>query len=153
VIEGICLSNAPDAPDAIRPPHIYPPVFFAWPAPVSLTPGDSVYVELDARPIRREYVWTWESRILDAKGGHKAHFNQSTFFGVPLSASALRKAGASYTPTLTEDGRIARLILELMNSRMSVGEIANRVRTEFPSRFADRDDALSQVARLSQRYG
>jgi hypothetical protein len=36
---------------------------------------------------------------------------------------------------------------------MSVGEIANRVRTEFPSRFADRDDALSQVARLSQRYG
>ncbi|MGH9371407.1 MAG: 50S ribosomal protein L11 methyltransferase, partial [Vicinamibacterales bacterium] len=60
VAEGIHLSNAPDAPHAIRPQQIYGTVFFPWPAPVALSVGDLVIVNLEARLIREDYVWTWK---------------------------------------------------------------------------------------------
>jgi hypothetical protein len=65
----------------------------------------------------------------------------------------LRKRAASYTPTLTEDGRITRRVLESMDGGISVGEIAKLVSTEFPERFQGPKDALSHVSDLAQRYG
>lgn len=48
----------------------------------------------------------------------RASFKQSTFFGVPLSAAKLRKRAAGYVPSLTEEGRIARQVLESMNDTL-----------------------------------
>jgi hypothetical protein len=83
----------------------------------------------------------------------KAEFAQSTFFGVPLSAGRLRKRGASYTPTLNEEGRIARFVLDSMSQSVPVGEIARRLESEFTERFQDPRDTLSYVADLAQKYG
>ena len=86
-------------------------------------------------------------------GAEKANFAQSTFFGAPLSPATLRKRAASYRPTLSEDGRIARLVLDSMNDGVSVGEIATLVSSEFSARFPRPEDALSHVADLSRQYG
>jgi protein arginine N-methyltransferase 1 len=155
VSDGVFLSNAPDAPDAIRPRHIYGTVFFPWPVPVALKTGDVVTVDLEARLIRHDYIWSWKTRVLDqgSSGVDKADFTQSTFFGAPLSPATLQKRAASYTPTLNEDGRIARFVMNSMNDGLSVGEIAKLASNEFSLRFPRPEDALSHVADLSRQYG
>ena len=74
--------------------------------------GDVVTVDLEATLVRNDYVWSWKTHVLDQgrAGGDKANFTQSTFFGAALSPGTLQKRAASYTPTLSEDGRIARFV-------------------------------------------
>jgi type I protein arginine methyltransferase len=155
VAPGVHLSNAPDAPAEIRVERCYPNAMFPWPTPVPLAAGDHVIVLLEAVLAGEDYVWNWKTCVLDQgrAGAEKANFSQSTFFGVPLSPVRLHKRGASYTPTLTEDGRITRFVLESMNVPVSLGEIACRLSSEFADRFPRHKDALSYVADLAQRYG
>jgi SAM-dependent methyltransferase len=155
VSEGVHLSNAPDARDDIRPESIYGTIFFPWLAPVRLAAGDLVHVDLEARLIGQDYVWRWQTSVLDQgrAGADKADFTQSTFFGAPLSPDQLRKRGAGYTPTLNENGQIARFVLEAMGSGVTLGEIARRVSDEFSTRFPRPQDTLSYVADLAREYG
>jgi hypothetical protein len=154
VSDGVYMSNAPDAPEAIRP-VVYGTVFVPWAVPVALDAGDIITVDLEARLIRCDYIWSWKTRVLDQgpSGADKANFNQSTFFGAPLSPATLQKRAANYSPTLREDGLIARFILESMNEGVSLGEIARLVSTKFSGRFPNSQDALSHVADLSRQYG
>jgi protein arginine N-methyltransferase 1 len=153
--DGIYLSNSPDAPESIRPKHIYGTVFFPWTKPVALTRGDRVIVDLEARLIREDYIWSWKTRVLHQgqSAAEKANFAQSTFFGMPLSPAQLLKRAASYTPTLTMDGRIVSFVLSAMNDEVSIGEIARLLSIEFPARFPRLQDALGYVADVSRRYG
>jgi hypothetical protein len=82
----------------------------------------------------------------------KAKFKQSTFFNMPVSPARLRKRAADHVPTLNEDGELDRLILELMASGTSVGEIACRVSERFPTHFCRWEDALTRVGELSEKY-
>jgi len=82
----------------------------------------------------------------------KADFKQSTFFGVPLSLSQLRKRAAGHIPVLDEDGQIDRQVLALMDRENSLGDIARRIQDLFPARFALWRDALTRVGGLSMKY-
>ena len=149
--DGIWMSNAPDAAEADRP-TIYPTLFFPWPAPVELDTGDRITVQLDATLMREDYLWTWRTHIAGEGGHEKAAFTQSTFFGLPVSPPTLRKRAASSVPSLNEDGRMARAVLEAMNEGVPLGEIAQRITTSFAGRFARPSDALSFVVDLAKRY-
>jgi protein arginine N-methyltransferase 1 len=153
VFNGVHISNAPDAPDVIRP-VVYGTVFLPWPTPVTLEAGDVVTVDLEAKLIRHDYIWNWKTRVSDQEtsGADKANFIQSTFFGAPLSPATLHTRSGSHTTTLSEDGRIARFVLESMNDGISLGEIAQLVSIEFSARFPRPQDALSHVADLSRQY-
>ena len=149
--DGIWMSNAPDAADADRP-TIYPTLFFPWPLPVELEIGDRITVQIDATLMREDYIWTWRTDIADEGGKNKTAFTQSTFFGLPLSPLTLRKRAASAVPSLNEDGRIARAVLEAMNEGVPLGEIARRIEAGFAGRFPHPGDALNFVVELSRRY-
>ncbi len=155
VADGILLSTAPDAPEAIRPPRIYGTALFPWPRPVSLSVGDVVTVEIAAALRGGDYVWSWNTSVLDAgrPDAVKARFRQSTFHGTPLSPARLRQRAHSYVPTLNEDGRIARLALDAMDGRASLRDIAERLAAAFPARFARPIDALTYLGGLSLQYG
>ena len=155
VAPGVHLSNAPDAPKNIRPETIYGTIFFPWPSPVPLAPGDRVEVDLEARLVGADYVWRWRTSVLDQgrKDASKADFTQSTFFGVPLSPAQVRKRGAGYVPSLNENGRIARTVLDAMAEGVPLGDIARRLSIEFAARFPRPQDTLSYVADLSEEYG
>jgi len=81
--EGIRVSNHPSAPETI-----YGIGFFPFSQPVELIEGDRVTVRLAADLVNDGYVWRWDTEVPE-----KASFKQSTFFGVPLSMSHLRKSG------------------------------------------------------------
>jgi len=147
--DDIGFSNAPGAPELI-----YGQAFFPWSHPVELAVGDNVSVSMTATLVGQDYVWSWESRVLDgrASGRAKADFRQSTFLGAPLSPAKLVKRSADYVPSLTEEGRLDRLILESLDARTPLGRIADHVLATFPTRFSSWNEALARVADLSTKY-
>jgi len=91
VVEGVEISNAPDAPAHVRPTLVYEPVFFPWPRPLVLEAGDVVSLELKASLLHDEYVWAWKTQARRGNGETKGVFNQSTFLGTPLSLERFRR--------------------------------------------------------------
>lgn len=146
LVDGVTFSTSP-----IEPELIYGSAFFPFSEPVAIAAGDEVAVALQADLISDDYVWRWNTTV---KQGEKikAAFQQSTFFGAPLSPSQLRRGSSEFQPTLNEDGQIAQFIIERMSGQSSVGEIADQVLAQFPTRFANRQNALTHVGALAQQY-
>ncbi|MGA9755875.1 MAG: class I SAM-dependent methyltransferase [Desulfobaccales bacterium] len=147
---GVSFSNRPG-----ESPGVYAKYFFPWPEPMNLEAGDVVSVDLAANLVGDDYLWRWDTRILDESqpGRLKAEFRQSTFLGAPVSPASLKQRASTHVPVLTEDGRIDRFILELMDGQSSLGEISRRLSVEFPARFAGENEAMARVGDLSLNYG
>jgi protein arginine N-methyltransferase 1 len=143
------FSNAPSAPDTI-----YSSLFFPWTRPVSLEPGQTVRVDLEALLIEDDYVWRWITCIEPLAGSAATliHFDQSQLTGQVLSAAQLRRKAADYVPHLSEQGRLRRRTFELMDGAVSLEEIARRLAAEFPECFPRWEQALSYAGRISQEY-
>lgn len=148
--EGVTVSNHPAAPETI-----YQSIFFPWPTPVALAEGDIVAVTLHANLVGEDYLWRWDSRVLDQgdPARVKARFEQSNFFGVPLPPGHLRKRSESHTPALSEDGQVDAFVLALMDGKTPLGDIARELGTRFPDRFPTWQEALNKAGDLSVRYG
>jgi protein arginine N-methyltransferase 1 len=147
--DGIHFSNAPGETELI-----YGSAFFPLIEPVSLSPGDRAQVKIKADLVEDDYIWSWSTSVFASGDDRKApaRFDQSTFFGAPLSPGKLRKKADSYAPRLNEDGLIDRYILDLMSNELTQGEIARRVTERYPRRFKDWRAALTRVATLSSKY-
>ena len=144
--DGIGFSNAPSAPEAI-----YGSLFFPWISPVSLTPGQVVKVDLEAKLFDANYVWRWTTHIepLARSSVPCIHFDQSQLAGTLISAAQLQRKAADYVPCLSEEGLLRRRTLELMDGRNSLDEIAHRLAREFPERFPKWEQALSYAGEIS----
>ena len=81
LIDGICLSNHPAALTMI-----YGAGFFPFSQPVEVKEGERIELQLAADLVQDSYVWRWETDFPNV------NFKQSTFYGVPLSATQLRKS-------------------------------------------------------------
>lgn len=146
--EGVSFSNAPGTPKTI-----YGSLLFPWTQPVSLAPGQAVCASLEAKLVESEYVWRWNTRIEAREGpGSPVHFEQSQLGGAVLSASKLHRMAADFLPILSEEGRLRRRVLELMDGQLSLEGIAQRLAKEFPQRFSGWQQALSYAAAVSQEY-
>ena len=66
---------------------IYGQGFFPFSRPVAVREGERVNVKLRADLVQGDYVWSWATDFTD----QKIRFEQSTFFGVALSAKELRR--------------------------------------------------------------
>jgi len=149
--EGVGFSNAPDSKN---PAKVYGRSFFPWTRPVELKEGDQVNVRLEAKLVGDDYIYRWETTIKAPKNPQqiKAHFNQSTFYGEPLSLSSLRKQSDAYIPELNPEGLIDHYILSQMTSQAPLGEIAKQLAERFPDKFARWQDALTRVGELARKY-
>ena len=101
--------------------------------------------------LENDYMWRWTAQI-DSPGGSGSplRFEQSQLSGAVLSLAKLRRSASDYVPQLSEDGRLDRRALELMDGKNSLEEIARHLAAEFPRRFARWQQALSYAAKLSQ---
>jgi protein arginine N-methyltransferase 1 len=147
--DGIGFSNAPCGRKTV-----YGSLFFPWPQPVPLEPGQSVAVNLEAKLIEEDYVWRWTTQIEphDGSGASLIHFEQSQLAGEVFSAAKLHRQASAYVPHLSEEGRLRRRTFELMDGEVSLGEIARQLAAEFPERFHRWEQALSYVGAISQEY-
>jgi protein arginine N-methyltransferase 1 len=145
--DGVHFSNTPGEPELI-----YGSTFVPLSRPVPLAACDTVSVVLQAKLVGDDYIWRWNTRVHDCSGPVKAHFEQSTFYGVPRSPARLRKRAGNHVPVLNDVGKVDRLILELMSDNLALTDIARRISVQFPTRFVKWQDALARVAELSEKY-
>jgi len=144
--DGVEFSNAPGGGAAV-----YGSALFPFLEPVQLEIGDDAQVRLSANLVADDYLWRWHSTIR-RQGIVKTEFQQSTFFGTPLSPHQLRRRASNFSPTLNDDGQIVGFVLARMTGAHSLGEIAGQLLAEFPTRFANQKAALAKVSELSQRF-
>jgi len=79
--DGIGFSNHPAAPEMIYGNGLFP-----FSQPVQVTEGDRITLRLEGKIVGDDYVWRWDTEF------PKTSFKQSTFYGVPLSRTLLKKA-------------------------------------------------------------
>jgi len=148
--EGVGLTNAPGTPETI-----YGAQFFPWQTPVALTVGQRVCVKLEAKLVEDDYFWRWTTDIEppNGAGGARIHFEQSSLHGEVISLGALEKRASAHVPQLSEEGRIRRRALEMIDGHASLEDIARRLAAEFPSRFTRWQQALSYAGTISEELG
>ena len=146
--EGVTFSNSPLSGER----HIFGQAFFPWPEPLNLCGGDEVRVQLRSDAVGSGYIYGWETIVRGKDGGTRAAFHQSDFLGQALSSDRLRKLSSSFTPTLSEDGRIAQMILNGAASGLRLEQIARKVSASFPHRFAAWTDAQTRVSQVASEF-
>jgi len=147
--DGVQFSNAPGAANLI-----YGQALFPWPEPVSLEAGDVVEVELHAKLTGAEYEWRWMT-VATAGAEHgcvKADFRQSTLSALPLSAAFLHKTAPAHVCTISEEGELARFVLERMDGTRSQEAIASDLVDRYGARFEGRSQARTFVSAVAVRY-
>ena len=146
LIDGVGFSNAPGDAELI-----YGQGFFPFQQPLAVAAGDQINVRLEARLIKDDYVWRWDTALV-SEGKIKSCFKQSTLFGAPLSVAQLHKHAGPYVPKINEEGAVTRFVLSKMDGGNSNEQIAAALATDFSSRFRNQTEALDFVADMSDKY-
>jgi protein arginine N-methyltransferase 1 len=147
LFDGIGYSSGPNGTAVI-----YGQVFLPWPEPVRVSDGVEIRVRLCADPVGSNYVWRWETHI-GAHNGEIAHdFRQSTFQGASFTPDALRRRAADFVPLLSENGQADRWLLQAMDGKASLQEMAQAAAQRFPTIFLRWEDALHRAAELARQF-
>ena len=147
--ENVGFSNAPDQAELI-----YGSIFFPFLEPVSLNIGDTVSIDIHANLVGDNYIWRWDTKIFSNSNPDQiiVDFKQSSFDGMPLSLSQLKKRAANYKPDLNDDGILIIEVMKMMEQGLILEDIAHKVTKKFPERFPDWQHALARVGELSIKY-
>lgn len=146
---GVGFSNAPEQPEAI-----YGSAFFPFSEPLTVETGDFIDVDLRADLVGDDYVWSWSTWFgpTVGEGRSEQRFAQSSFFASPLSPGFLGRRASDHKPALIQEGRVARLVLDLVDGNRTHQEIAEALAAAWPADFADSGQALQRVIEVSERY-
>ncbi len=149
LFEGVGFSNAPGQPELI-----YGQVFFPFAEPIAVQTGETMSVDLRAQLVHDDYVWQWTTAWSpsDPARGPAVRHQQSSFFGVPVSAERLRPVEQGHRPRLNAEGRLERDVLGAMTGERSVEELARQLLSDYPGRFANEQQALEFVRDRSTRF-
>ena len=147
MLDAIGYSTGPGAANSI-----YGQMFFPWSAAVAVEQGDQIQVRLQADLVGDDYVWQWETRIPANQFGPERHFKQSTLQGMVLSPESLRRRVANFVPKLSESGEADRWLLQAIDGKASLQEIAQAAAQRFPRIFPRWEDALRRAADLAAEF-
>lgn len=147
LLEGITYSSGPSSSKTI-----YGQVFLPWLEAVPVQGGQQICVNLQANLVGGEYIWQWETKVRGNENGDGRHFEQSTFQGANFTPQALRRRAADYVPTLSEDGQVDRWLLQAMDGKTSLQQMAQAAAERFPSVFPRWEDALHRAAELTRQF-
>jgi protein arginine N-methyltransferase 1 len=147
--EGAGFSNSPSEIETV-----YGSMFFPWEHPVELAQGDTICAQMEAKLAGNDYVWRWATQVNPAGLGGRTRdkFDQSTLNGLVISPLPLRKGASDHVARLSDDGVMARRVLELMDGRKTLEQIAQQLAAESPQRFSRWQDAMKIAGAISQKY-
>jgi protein arginine N-methyltransferase 1 len=127
-------------------------VFLPWLEAVPVLQEQKIFVSLQANLVGDEYVWRWETKICgDTKDAGRS-FKQSTFQSANLSPQSLRRRAADFVPALSEVGLADRWLLQAMDGKTSLRQIAQVAAERFPAIFPLWQDALRRAAELARQF-
>jgi hypothetical protein len=88
-------------------------------------------------------VWRWS---ITPSGG--ARHEGNSLAATPFDAEALKRERPDYVPAADQAFAVHRAIVESVDGRRTLHEIAERVRAQFPQLFRDADDARRRVLKV-----
>lgn len=146
---GLMLSN--------KPPNVTPSwsqAFMPLELPLRVKAGDRLQVRI--RASNNAAQWQWQVAFQPESNGRSpapevVRFEQTTLAGQLLAP--VHGKSPDHMPVRTEVGEVDLFILQLMDGRTSIGEIAGRVITKFPTQFTSFEDALDYIFNISEEYG
>jgi type I protein arginine methyltransferase len=144
--DGIGFSTGPSDTRGV-----YGQRFFPWPQAVSLEGREEIQVTLHADLVGEDYVWRWETRI-SKPGCTRLHFCQSTFQGANFTPQFLRRRAGEYVPSLSEEGQADRWLLQAIDGKTSLQQMAQAAAERFPTIFPRWEDALHRAAELARQF-
>ena len=140
-------STGPGTPTS----SIYGQMFLPWLEPVTLVEGQELEVTLCANLVGDGYVWRWETKI--RTGRLVTHrFQQSSLQGIHLSPESLRQRSAEFVPSLKDEGQADRWLLQAMDGKTSLQQMAQSAAQRFPAIFPRWEDALRRAADLASQF-
>jgi protein arginine N-methyltransferase 1 len=145
--EEIGFSSGPGSPVTI-----YGQLFLPWLEPVLIEEDQEILVTVHANLVGNDYIWRWETEIAGAGSGKKVHFQQSTFEGAPVSSRTLRRHAVDHVPVLTTEGEAERFLIQAMDGKAALEEIAKRAAERFPGVYSSREDAFERAAELARKF-
>jgi protein arginine N-methyltransferase 1 len=145
--EDIGFSSGPES--AVT---IYGQSFLPWLEPVVLDEGQEIFVTIRANLVGHDYLWRWETEIVDSTGSKKVHFQQSTFEGAQISLRTLRRQATDHIPVLTAEGEAERFLLKAMDGTLSLQEIAKSAAKQFPKVYSSHDEAFERASDLARKF-
>lgn len=137
--DGIGFTTAPGAPQTV-----YGQGFLPWEQGIALAAGDRVRLQLRAKMSDGRYVLGWDTTITFASGTASVGMRQSTL-GVLLGHEAdLARRRATFIP---DPGtyRALRTVLEVVDGRLSLGEIGEEAYRLLPGAFDSPHAAFAWV--------
>jgi type I protein arginine methyltransferase len=147
LFEDISYSSGPDGAATI-----YRQMFLPWLEAVRVTEGQEIEVQLQADLVASDYIWRWDTKIYGSGARVERHFQQSTFQGAQFSPASLRRHAAEFVPSLSEQGRADRWLLQAMDGKTSLQQMALAAAQQFPATFARWEDALRRAAELASQF-
>ncbi len=147
LLDGIGYSSGPGAHKTV-----YGQVFLPWLEAVPVQPGKQIHVSLQASLVGQDYIWRWETKICgDAKDAGRC-FRQSTFQGANFTPHSLRRRAADFVPSLSEEGQADRWLLQAIDGKTSLQQMAQAAAEKFPKIFPHWQDALRRAAELAEQF-
>ena len=131
---------------------VYGNIVLPWLEPVSLLEGEVCCVDLRAHLVGNDYIWQWETNIPAARGHREVRFAQSTFYGSLFPPSVLQKRAMGFVPVLDESGQAERWLLQAMDGKRHLEEIAAEAVRQFPHVFRRVEDAFNRAAEIAEKY-
>jgi type I protein arginine methyltransferase len=147
LFDGVGYSTGPGAMRSI-----YGQIFLPWLEAVPVKQGQEIHVGLQADLVGDEYIWRWKSEICGDANGPGRHFQQSTFQGANFTSQALRRRAADFVPALSEHGQADRWLLQAMDGKTSLQQMAQAAVQRFPGVFLRWEDVLHRAAELAERF-
>jgi type I protein arginine methyltransferase len=131
---------------------VYGHLFLPWLEPVSLREGEICFVELHSNLVGNDYIWRWETNFPASSAHGQLCFRQSTFYGSLFPPSLLKKRAMDFVPVLNESGQAERWILQAMDGKRPLEEIAVEAARLFPHVFRRVEDAFNQAAEIAEKH-
>lgn len=146
LFEGIGFSSGPN-----NGATIYGQVFLPWMEPVNLAESQEIHIVLQADLVGSDYVWRWETQTRAADSGRPIDFRQSTFQGAIFSGESLQRRTTDYVPTLSATGKADLYLLQAMNGKTSLQQMAEAAAARFPKIFPRWQDAFERAIELAAK--
>jgi type I protein arginine methyltransferase len=146
LLGDVGFSSGPGAAESV-----YGQLFLPWLEPVEIIEGQQIRLDLQANLVGADYVWRWDTTIAATGGGKDIQFSQSTFQGVPFSAQSLRRHALDYVPSLDPSAQADRWLLDAMDGKHALVEIAQDATKRFPQIFSRWEDALHRASALLRK--
>jgi protein arginine N-methyltransferase 1 len=144
---GIGYSTEPSAKESV-----YGQVFLPWLEPVRFQEGETCSVDLSAHLVGNDYIWKWDTRIPEGRERPPKFFGQSTFYGTLFPPSLLHKRTLGFVPVLSEQGLAERWLLQAMDGKRTLEDIAAEAAGRFPHVFRRVEDAFHQAAEIAEKF-